>query len=166
MEKMERRFCFFVGNRELPAYRIKMIRQQVKDTIDELMGEGIKFFFVSGEPGFETLAAEEIVRYRMHYPDSGIQLIFIPPTQEQRMEMSPQELRKAEALRWTADQVFDLTSYPELQDDKLRRKWMVECSSACVTYFSRIRDCSSDTIQYAQQRGLHIVHIAKSASDD
>ena len=162
MEKMERRFCFFVGNRELPAYRIKAIRQQVKETLDELIAMGIQYYFIGGEPGFETLAAEEIVRYRMRCPESGIQLVFIPPTETQRMRLSAQERQKMETIRWTADQVFDLAAYPELSNDPLRKRWIVECSSACVTYFSRIRDCSSDIIQYAQRSGLHIVHLSKS----
>lgn len=166
MESLERRSCFFVGDLELPTYRINAIRQQMKEVLDKFVQRGILDFLIGGESGFEMLAAEEVVRFRMRAPELQIRLIYIPPTQEEYAQKPLQERQKLDALRWTADQVLDFGSYPVQNNPLSRKQWMADRSAACVTYFSHTRDCSSDIIQYAQQRNVYVSYLAKSPARD
>ncbi len=165
MTELERGRCFFVGDRELPAYRIKTIHQRLGEIIGELVQQGILDFFAGSEPGFEMLAAEAVIRYRMHYPDSGVRLFFIPP-EGKALDGRPQaELHKIIALRQTANRVLDPQLYPGLSTLESRRRWMADHSAACVTYFSHLQDCNSEIIQYARRGGLRVIHLAKAVPE-
>lgn len=165
MTGLERSRCFFVGDRGLPAYRIKAIHQRMEETISELVQQGILNFFAGSEPGFEMLAAEAVIRYRMHYPDSGVRLLFIPP-ERSVLDGRPQaELHKIDALRQTANRVLDPQLYPGLSTLESRRRWMADHSAACVTYFSHLQDCNSEIIQYARRGGLRVIHLAKAVPE-
>lgn len=166
MENLERRSCFFVGDTELPAYRINAIRQQMKEVLEQFTRRGILDFLISGESGFEMLAAEEVIRFRMRVPELKIKLIYLPPTQEEYAKRSTQDQQKLDAIRWTADQVVDYATYPALRNPVTRKQVMADRSAACVTYFAHTRDCSSDIIQYAQQRNVYVSYLAKSPSKD
>lgn len=166
MEKLERHGCFFVGDSELPTYRINTIRQQMKEVLEQFAGRGILDFLVSGKSGFEMLAAEEVIRFRMRAPELKIQLIYIQPPAEEYAQKSVQDKQKLDAIRWTADQVLDPVNYPGIRDAGTRKHWMADRSIACVTYFSHTRDCSSDIIQYAQRRNIYVAYLAKSPSGE
>lgn len=166
MEKLERHGCFFVGDLELPAYRINTIRQQMREVLEQFASRGILDFLISGESGFEMLAAEEVIRFRMRAPELKVQLIYIQPTAEEYAPRSIRDKQKLDAIRWTADQVLDPVIYPGIQNATSRKHWMADRSVACVTYFSHTRDCSSDIIQYAQRRNIYVAYLAKSPSGE
>ncbi len=165
MGMKERNRCFFVGDQDLPAYRIKTTRQRLEETVDSLVREGVRCFFASGIPGFELLAAEAVIRYRMRHPDAGVQLVFIPPGKGETAGRPQEDLEKIGALRETADQVLDPALYPELARPDTRRCWLADHSMACVTYFSHLRDCNSDIICYARLGGVRVIHLGKSAPE-
>lgn len=166
MEKKERYGCFFVGDYNLPGYRINTIRQQMREMLEKFVNKGILDFFIGGDPGFETLAAEEVVRFRMRFPEREIRLVYLPPSSEEYAQRSVQERNKLDAMRWTADQVFPAANFPAVRDLQSGKKWMADHSVACVTYFSHTRDCNSDIIQYAQRKNVYVVYLAKSPANE
>lgn len=66
--------CCFTGHRELPVWGRKELATKLEDTIIGLIDRGIRFYGAGGARGWDTLAAQTVLRLKRRYPH--IKLIF------------------------------------------------------------------------------------------
>ena len=66
---MRRETCCFTGHRNLPAEHLPAIPSLLDDTVAELIGRGIVDFACGGARGFDTLAAQSVLRARAAWCD-------------------------------------------------------------------------------------------------
>ena len=69
---MRRETCCFTGHRNLPAEHLPAIPSLLDDTVAELIGRGIVDFACGGARGFDTLAAQSVLRARAASPVSAL----------------------------------------------------------------------------------------------
>ena len=74
---MRRETCCFTGHRNLPAEHLPAIPSLLDDTVAELIGRGIVDFACGGARGFDTLAAQSVLRARAACPFLRL-LLFLP----------------------------------------------------------------------------------------
>ncbi len=58
----------FTGHRELPADDLPEISKRLEDTLATLIEQGYRYFGAGGALGFDTLAAQAVLRLRERYP--------------------------------------------------------------------------------------------------
>ena len=58
----------FTGHRELPADDLPEISKHLEDTLATLIEQGYRYFGAGGALGFDTLAAQVVLRLRERYP--------------------------------------------------------------------------------------------------
>ena len=77
MIDMKSRTACFTGHRELPADDLPEISKRLEDTLVKLIEQGYRYFGAGGALGFDTLAAQVVLRLRERYPQ--IRLILVLP---------------------------------------------------------------------------------------
>lgn len=62
MIDMKSRTACFTGHRELPADNLPEISKHLEDTLVTLIEQGYRYFGAGGALGFDTLAAQAVLR--------------------------------------------------------------------------------------------------------
>lgn len=67
---MPERTCCFTGHRDLPSVCREEIAEKLEETITRLVRDGIQFYKTGGALGFDTLAAQTVLRERSTHRSS------------------------------------------------------------------------------------------------
>lgn len=93
----------FTGHRELPADNLPEISKHLEDTLVTLIEQGYRYFGAGGALGFDTLAAQSVLRLRERYPQ--IRLILVLPCLNQTRSWQQADVDIYEELKRRADKV-------------------------------------------------------------
>lgn len=78
---MKEKTCCFTGHREIPKGMYPMLTAELERKLHGLIQRGFQYFGAGGALGFDTLAAEAVLRLKEQYPD--IRLILVLPCPDQ-----------------------------------------------------------------------------------
>lgn len=159
MDGMRGRTCCFTGHRELPVQRRKELAAKLEDTIISLIDRGIRFYGAGGARGYDTLAAQTVLRLKERYPH--IKLILILPCLTQTRWWSAADVKEYERIKALADKVV-YTSQEYTKDCMHKRnRHLVNHSSVCVCYLANESGGTAYTVDYAEKQGLEIINLAQ-----
>ena len=91
----------FTGHRELPADDLPEISKHLEDTLVKLIEQGYRYFGAGGALGFDTLAAQAVLRLRERYPQ--IRLILVLPCLNQTRGWPQADIDTYEEIKRCAD---------------------------------------------------------------
>lgn len=158
---MREQTCCFSGHREMPAGwgRWRLAKRLEKAVIEQIEN-GIRFFGAGGALGFDTLAAQTVLKLRGKYPD--IKLILVLPCTTQAQMWSAEDVEEYECIKAKADKVV-YTSQEYTKGCMFKRnRYLVDNSSVCICYLTRDTGGTAYTVKYAQSKGLRIFNLAQS----
>ena len=135
---MREKTCCFTGHRELPFLARRRIAAKLEKAVVAQIDRGIRFFGAGGALGFDTLAAQTVLKLKKEYPD--IKLILVLPCLTQ-------------ARGWPAE---DVEEYERIKP----KRHLVDNSSVCICYLTKKDGGTAYTVNYARERGLEIVNVA------
>ena len=157
IDKKCRTACF-TGHRELPAEYLPEISKRLEDTLVALIEQGYCYFGAGGALGFDTLAAQAVLRLRERYPQ--IRLILVLPCLNQTRSWQQADVDIYEELKRRADKVtYASESYFRGCMQK-RNRHLVDNSSVCVCYLTKPAGGTAYTVDYARRCGLRIINVA------
>lgn len=125
--------------------------------IHHLIQEGICDFITGGARGFDTLAAEAVLRLRNDFPH--IRLILALPCKDQAQGWPLDEKIRYEELILQADEVHYLSQAYTKICMMRRNRFMVDNSIACVFYLTQMRSGTYKTVEYAMEQGSQLYNI-------
>lgn len=154
---VENGVCCFTGHRDYEKTVTPLEKMFFEKLIDNLIGYGYTTFIAGGALGFDTAAAEYVLKKKK----SGlpVRLVLILPCADQADRWSPWARRRYEAIRASADEVICLhDAYVDgcMQE---RNRMMVQKSTACVAYCTRESGGTAYTVRYAEAQKLHVYNI-------
>lgn len=149
--------CSFTGHRNiLPEHRAE-IAPLVARSIAYAYSEGCRDFFAGGALGFDTVAAREVVRFRLSHPD--VRLVLILPCTNQDAGWSSRErdaynhlLASADEIRYVADEYRDGC----MRD---RNLLLAESCSILIAYCGRYSSGAAQTVRFAERLGRRIYNL-------
>ena len=103
MIDMKSRTACFTGHRELPADDMPEISKRLEDTLVKLIEQGYRYFGAGGALGFDTLAAQVVLRLRERYPQ--IRLILVLPCLNQTRGWPQENIDTYEEIKRCADTI-------------------------------------------------------------
>ena len=103
MLSRKNRTACFTGHRELPTENLPEISKRLEDTLLTLVEQGYCYFGAGGALGFDTLAAQTVLRLRERYPQ--IRLILVLPCLNQTRGWQQADVDIYEELKRRADKV-------------------------------------------------------------
>ena len=158
MLNRKNRTACFTGHRELPTENLPEISKRLEDTLLTLIEQGYCYFGAGGALGFDTLAAQTVLRLRERYPQ--IRPILVLPCLNQTRGWQQADVDIYEELKRRADKVtYTSESYFRGCMQK-RNRHLVDNSSGCICYLTKPTGGTAYTVDYARRRGLRIINIA------
>ena len=154
-ENFKEKTCCFTGHRVSPTRALPRLVEELKQTLRRLIGEGVRYFGVGGALGFDTLAAETVLRLKGEYP--SVRLILVLPCRDQTRGWKAADARRYRDILSRADKVVYTAERYSPGCMHRRNRHLVENSSVCVAYCTRETGGSAYTAEYARQRGLRLV---------
>lgn len=152
--------CCFSGHRRIPPEIQAALSQRLKDGIVYLYSNmKISTFYAGGALGFDTLAAEAVIKCRRDYPD--IRLSIVVPCADQAARWKAEDQRHYERIKKAADAVVCLTEHYSSGCMYERNRYLVNHSSVCICYLTEQTGGTAYTVKYARERGLKIYNLAK-----
>lgn len=154
--------CCFTGHRTLPPQAQAQIVSRLEPILIDLIHSGVHYFGTGGALGFDTLAAQTVLRLRDRYPQ--IKLILVLPCRSQANNWQETDVNTYNAIKQAADKVV-YTSETYTPDCMYKRnRHLVDHSSICICYLTQRRGGTFYTVNYAKTQGLHIINLADTTS--
>lgn len=152
--------AFFTGHRKIPRDEIELLSMRLEKTLISLIESGYLYFGAGGALGYDTLAAQVVLRLKVRYPQ--IKLILVLPCLTQMKNWSDYDKRVYEAIRCQADKVVYISL--EYSNDCMvkRNRHLVDNSSACICYFTGKAGGTAYTVNYARSRNINIINLANN----
>lgn len=152
---LKEKTCCFTGHRVIPARVLPALAEELEQRLRGLIGEGVCYFGAGGALGFDTLAAETVLRLKEEHP--GVRLILVLPCRDQTRGWKAADARRYRDILSRADKVIYTAAHYFPGCMHRRNRHLVEHSSVCVAYCTRDTGGSAYTADYARQRGLRLV---------
>lgn len=149
--------CCFTGHRILPANAATAILRKLDSILLPLIERGVLVFWLGGALGFDTLAAEHLLKLKQQYPQIVIYLAL--PFEEYRNRWSETQKSRAANIDAQADQIVYCSHTPSKGAFLQRNRYMVDQSRYCIAYCNRSAGGTANTLRYAQQKGLVIQNL-------
>ena len=156
-EILKEKTCCFTGHRVIPARVLPALAGELEQTLRRLIGAGGGYFGAGGALGFDTLAAERVLRLKGEYPD--VRLILVLPCRDQTRGWKETDVRRYRDIASRADKVVYTAEHYSPGCMHRRNRHLVENSSVCVAWCTRETGGSAYTAAYARQRGLRLVML-------
>ena len=157
-EFVKNRNVCFTGHRKIPSDQINDIVRQLKNIIVELINNSYTDFYAGGALGFDTIAAQTILKLKASYP--YIKLILVLPCVTQSKGWKNKDIEIYENIKNHADKiVYTSEDYTRGCMHK-RNRHLVAHSSACICYLRNDIGGTAYTVEYAKKQGLKILNIA------
>ena len=163
--RTEQNTVCFTGHRHIDRERIPEIRRRLKAAISRCYEQGCRWFICGGALGFDTLAAEETIRFRNNHPDVVLSLAV--PCADQ-------------AERWTEADRKSWLRIVSLADEKTvlspvyyqgvmlaRNRFMADRSSLCICYLEHWQGGAASAVRYAlTNEDMAIINLALHADPE
>ena len=156
---MRHQTCCFTGHRKIPSGQEGMLRAGLERTIRALERQGIIYYGAGGALGFDTLAAQSVIKLRAELP--RIKLILVLPCPSQAEGWAEHQKQVYEGIKARADKVV-YTSEAYTRGCMLKRnRHLVEHSGTCVCYWTGQSGGTAYTVRSAKLHGLRIINLAE-----
>lgn len=149
--------CCFTGHRDIPKDKAKAIQHTLECLISELCEKGCREFISGGAIGFDTMAAETVLRLKKSFPET--RLIMALPCRNQHIKWGNADRLRYEQILKSADSVVYLAESYVTGCMHLRNKYMVDNSELCIAYLGKKGGGTEYTVNYAVENGHTVINI-------
>lgn len=156
---MKEQTCCFTGHRQIPLAQRARIAAALEARVRELIAQGFCYFGAGGALGFDTMAAETVLRLREEYP--AIRLILVLPCADQSARWAQEDVLLYEEIKQKADKCVCLAPHYYNGCMQARNRRLVDESAACICYMTDEKSGTGYTVRYAQKSGLAVYNVAK-----
>lgn len=137
------------------------VRRRLREEILDLAQKGVDTFLTGGALGFDTLAAQEVLRMRaMGLP--SLKLVLALPYMNQEAQWSQRDAAVYRTLLRQADNVVYTSQEYHRGCLFQRNRYLVDHSAYCLCYWNRAqgeRGGTAYTVGYARKRGLEVENL-------
>ena len=154
---MEYRSCSFTGHRKIEKEHHGAVRQLLSRAVSYAYGVGVRSFYCGGAVGFDTLAAREVINFRISHPD--VRLVLLLPCANQDEKWSERQKDDYEYMLREADEVVYVSEEYTPSCMKARNTELVRRADMLVAYVSHMRSGSGQTVNLAQKLGVTVYNL-------
>ena len=155
---MREQTCCVTGHRQIPPGEREKIADRLESVIVGLYQRGIRYYGAGGALGFDTLAAQTVIRLRGSCPD--MRLILVLPCWTQTRGWRPEDVAEYERIKAQADKIVYTAQQYTPGCMHRRNRHLVDHSGVCVCYLTKNSGGTAYTVRYAEKNGLKIINIA------
>lgn len=140
------------------AFSITTLKNDLRESIVEVISRGFNTFLVGMAEGFDMYAAEAVLAVRMSNPH--IKMIAALPFDDgrERSERYRNIISKADDVVTLSDEYKRDTYY-------VRNEYMVDHSSLLICYYDGRYGGTEYTVEYARKKGVQVINLAPKDLD-
>lgn len=164
MKNFERRMqtCCFTGHRNIPSEAQSKLAVRLEKIILALYRKGVLYYGAGGALGFDTIAAQTVIRLRERCP--GMKLILVLPCLTQTRGWGAEDVAAYEHIKAEADKVVYTSQQYTPGCMHKRNRHLVDNSGVCICYLTKGSGGTAYTVQYAEKNKLEIINCADQSS--
>jgi len=163
--------CCFTGHRPefLPAFgnestqEMQTLQYLLQRAISSAIEDGVTEFFVGGAQGFDTIAAECVLRERQNHPALSLHLAL--PGKNQTNGWSQRDKARYEQILRAANEVWYAAELCTPESMRRRNRYLVDHAGRCIAYLRRMRGGTLFTVNYALDSGIPVDNLAERLVD-
>lgn len=151
--------CCFTGHRNIPVNQRSYIAERLENELIQQIKRGYMYFGAGGALGFDTIAAQTVLRLKKRY--AYLKLILVLPCVTQSKGWGKEDQEIYDKIKSHADKVVYMS---EMYTDGCmfkRNRHLVDHSSLCICYLTNSSGGTAYTVRYAQKQGKTVINIAK-----
>ncbi len=156
-DNMKNKTCCFTGHRKIDNTEFPTIKKHLEQEVKSLIEQGVIYFGCGGALGFDTLAAQTVLKFKERY--SQVKLILVLPCKDQTYGWHTEDIAVYENIKNKADKVRVLCEHYYKGCMQARNRHLVDNSGICVFYLRQATSGTAYTVDYAQKHDLKIIRI-------
>ena len=156
---MKEKICCIMGNIHLPMDKLESALRRLIDEIDNLYDQGVTTFVSDVELSFGIIAASMVIGKKEE--GKNIRLIFALSCKDQDKFWADDQKKAYRSLLAQADEVEYVSNEYSFNCEKRRDYYMIDMSAYCICAQLSSRGSIARTVNYAKQKGLQIINVAK-----
>ena len=153
--------CCLTGHRQIPEDVRPALERNLEQTLRRLIAEGYTYFGAGGALGFDTMAAQTVLRLRREFPH--LRLILVLPCPDQTRYWKESDIAEYQRILSSADKVVYVSPHYHWGCMQQRNRHLVDNSGVCVAYCTKSTGGSAYTVNYARSKGLPVLLMGQSA---
>lgn len=149
--------CCFIGHSDIPFGEDQKIYTRARYPLQEMIWDGVKYFGVGGNRGFDRIMMDFLLRQRDYYKKQ-VRIISVLPYPdymadwpEEEREKQQQYLKRCDKVTYAAEH-----DYPGAELDRGRK--LIDGSAYCVCYCHRTDETTAALVRYAMESGLKVIN--------
>lgn len=156
---MKNETACFTGHRIIANTDLLRLTPLLDETVEKFVSRGVIHWVSGGAIGFDTLAAQAIIKQREKNP--AVKLIMVLPSRDQDARWRESDRQKYRLILDAADDIICLSEHYDDGCMAARNRFLVEHSDVCVAYMKRARSGAGQTVRMARECGLTVVNLAE-----
>ena len=149
--------CAFTGHRKIEDRHKSGIENLLQRAIAFAYENGCRTFATGGALGFDTMAAKEVIRFRMSHPD--VKLTVVLPCKNQSEAWSSSQVNMYEYTLFNADEIEYVSDEYTDKCMKERNQRLANMCDMMVAYVSRPYSGSAQTVRMATALGKAVYNL-------
>ncbi|MBO7303802.1 MAG: DUF1273 family protein [Clostridia bacterium] len=154
---MEKKACSFTGHRKIKDGHRSKISALVARSIAYAYSHGCRTFYTGGAVGFDTVAAREVLRFRISNPD--VRLVLLLPCTDQDKYWTAAQRSSYEYVLSAADEVVYVSEEYTDTCIKERNMHLAERADILIAYLGHARSGSAQTVRMAENLGKEVYNL-------
>jgi uncharacterized phage-like protein YoqJ len=155
-QKLHNDSCVFTGHRELD---VDFSAKKLRKSIEELIKQGVIFFYNGMAKGFDLVAAEEVLKLKKKYPQ--IKLIACIPCYGQEKYFCEKDKKRYRSILKKADESITLSQSYYTGCMQVRDRYMVERANVMIAYCKKKEGGAAYTVRIFEKlnKGCPIIFL-------
>lgn len=150
--------CCFSGHRAVSNGDKAIISRNLPPLLERLYLEsGIRTFISGGALGFDTIAANEVIKLKNKYSDA--RLVLALPCRNQSERWNSSQKMQYDSILNSADEILYVSENYTPHCMHKRNRFMVDSSSTVVVYIQNASSGTGYTTKYALDNERKVINI-------
>ena len=154
---MQEKICSFTGHRQIEKNHEMNISALILRSIEYAYDNGCRIFMAGGAIGFDTLAAREVIRFRMTHRDVKLRLAL--PCKEQDKSWSHEQRERYFHTLAEADEIVYLSDEYTKDCMKRRNDYLATSADILIAYVNRSRSGAAQTVRMAERLSKKVYNL-------
>ena len=149
--------CAFTGHRRIEPLHEKTLPELLFRAVNYAYENGCRKFIAGGAVGFDTLAAREVIKFRISHPE--VKLILALPCVNQDERWSDGQKSAYSYTLSLADEVVYISEEYTDTCMRERNRYLAEEADLLIAYLSHSASGAGQTVRMAKSRGVQVYNL-------
>jgi uncharacterized phage-like protein YoqJ len=154
--------CAFSGHRKIEQSLVPSVTEHLARAIRYAYDEGCRDFYCGGAVGFDTLAAREVIRFRMSHTD--VRLVLYLPCINQDEKWSYRQSDAYEHILSSADEIKYISEEYTKSCMKERNQALADVADILIVYVGYSTSGSAQTARMGEKAGKRVFNLYPSVN--